>query len=113
MNIVVPLGRLTYLPGSSGKPLQMTAVLGRPVLFWLLDSLQLDYDHDTVWIVVSAHEEATYQIFNTLSAEYRDLKTRRLRLVALFQNLVAETLQVALNNGGLIWRRQLYASTVT
>jgi len=99
MNVVVPLGRLTFLPGSSGKPLQTTAVLGRPVLFWLLDSLQLDYDRDTVWIVVSAHDEATYQIFNTLSAEYRALKTaRRLRFIPLYFKTrgVAETLQVAL-----------------
>ncbi|OUS41648.1 hypothetical protein BE221DRAFT_196577 [Ostreococcus tauri] len=99
MNIVVPLGRLTYLPGSSGKPLQITSVLGRPVLFWLLDSLQLDYDRDTVWIVVSAHDEATYQIFDTLSAEYRALKIAcRLRLIPLYFNTrgVAETLQVAL-----------------
>lgn len=99
MNVVVPLGRLAYVPGSSGRPLQMTAVLGRPVLFWLLDSLQLDYGRDTVWIVVSAHDEATYQLFDTLSAEYRALKTTdRLRLIPLHFKTrgVAETLQVAL-----------------
>lgn len=99
MNVVVPLGRLAYVPGSSGKPLQVTAVLGRPVLFWLLDSLQLDYERDTVWIVLSAHDEATYQIFDSLSAEYRTLTTdRRLRLIPLYFKTrgVVETLHVAL-----------------
>ena len=99
MNVLVPLGRLAYLHGSSDKPLQLKAVLGRPVLFWLLDSLQLDYERDTVWIVVSARDEATYQIFDTLSAEYRALHTAgRLRLIPLYFKTrgVAETLQVAL-----------------
>ena len=98
MNVVVPLGRLAYVPGSSGKPSQVTAVLGRPVLFWLLDSLQLDYERDTVWIVISCTMRQT-TIFDSLSAEYRTLTTdRRLRLIPLYFKTrgVVETLHVAL-----------------
>ena len=99
MNVVLPLGRLTYTPGTNEKPLQLAAVLGRPVLFWLLDSLQLDHGRDVIWIIVSARDEATYQIYSTLSAEYRALKAaNRLRLVPLYFKTrgVIETLQVAL-----------------
>ena len=49
MNIVVPLGRLTYLPSSSGTPLQMAAVLGRPALFWLLDRLDDNFPRSLLW----------------------------------------------------------------
>ena len=65
MNIVLPLGRLTQTLSADGyhKPLQLTPVLGRPVLFWLLDSLQIDEQNDVVWLIVSAEDESIYQIY--------------------------------------------------
>ena len=101
MNVVLPLGRLTCSLNEDGydKPLQLTLVLGRPVLFWLLDSLRLGAD-DVVWLVVSAKDEATYLIYSAASAEYRTLREDgRLRLIPLYYRTsgVAETLQIALN----------------
>lgn len=100
MNIVLPLGRLTCSFDGVGynKPLQLTPVLGRPLLFWLLDSLEIG-DEDIVWLVLSASDEATYLIHGTLGAEYRELRERnRLRLISLYYRTqgVAETLQVAM-----------------
>ena len=102
MNIILPLGRLSTSLAADGydKPLQMTPVLGRPVLFWLLDSLQLNQEADVVWLVVSSSDESTYQIYSALSAEYRDLKVNgRLRLVPLYFRTrgVVETLEVAIH----------------
>ena len=99
MNVVLPLGRLTYTRGANGKPLQLTAALGRPVIFWLLDSLQLDHGNDVLWVVVSDIDESSYQIYSAISAEYRNLKTSgRLRFVPLHFKTrhVVETLYVAL-----------------
>ena len=99
MNFVLPLGRLSYATGTSGKPLQLTAALGRPVLFWLLDSLQIESNEDVLWVAVSAKDEAAYQIYDTISAEYRELKTsHRLKLIPLHFKTrgVIETLYVIL-----------------
>lgn len=51
MNIVLPLGRLGHVSDESNKPLQLTLILGRPMLFWLLDSLEVDFDSDVVWLI--------------------------------------------------------------
>ncbi len=101
MNILLPLGKLRRTLDSDGydKPLQLTLVLGRPVLFWLLDSLRFDEENDTVWVIVSARDESTYNIFSALSAEYRAMKVAgRLRFVPLYYSTrgVAETLHITL-----------------
>lgn len=101
MNVILPLGKLSHSLSAEGysKPLQLTPVLGRLVLFWLLDSLQLDHDEDIVWLVLSLHDETTYHIYSSVCAEYRSLSLNgRLRLIPLYFQTrgVIETLHVAL-----------------
>lgn len=98
MNIVLPLGRLGHVSEESNKPLQLTLILGRPMLFWLLDSLELDVDSDVVWLILSASDEEIYQICSAVRAEYRSLSAaNRLRFIPLHFRTqgVAETLHVA------------------
>jgi hypothetical protein len=99
MNIIIPLGRLTRDLRAAGfvKPLQATCLLGRPVLFWILDNLKIGSD-DVVWMVISAKDEALYQLYSSASAEYREMTSNgQLRLIPLHfaTSGVAETLHIA------------------
>ena len=98
MNIIIPLGRLTRDLRAAGfvKPLQATCLLGRPVLFWILDNLKIG-SGDVLWMAISAKDEALYQIYGSTSAEYRELTDNgQLRLIPLYfaTTGVAETLHV-------------------
>jgi len=101
LNVIIPLGKLCKNLRADGfqKPLQSTSLLGRPLLFWLIDNLQVGED-DIVWLVVPAVDEAMYQIFSSAIAEYKHLaKQRRFRLVPLqfATRGVAESLFVVTN----------------
>ncbi len=101
LNVVIPLGKLCKNLRADGfqKPLQSTPLLGRPLLFWLIDNLQIG-EEDIVWLIVPAVDEAIYQIFSSASAEYKHLaKQQRFRLVPLHfaTRGVAESLLVMTN----------------
>jgi len=71
-------------------------MLGRPVLFWILDNLKMG-SGDVLWMAISAKDEALYQLYGSTSAEYRELTDNgQLRLVPLHfaTTGVAETLHV-------------------
>ena len=99
LNVIIPLGRLTKDLKAVGfsKPLQGTCLLGRPLLFWILDNLRLGAN-DVVWLVISAKDEALYQLYSSACAEYKELaRCGRLRFVPLHFSTrgVVETLDVA------------------
>lgn len=85
VNVIVPLGKLSKQMKAEGftKPLQFTSLLGRPLLFWLIDNLNLR-EQDVIFLAINASEEAVYQLYSSTCAEYSSsMRGVQIKLVPL------------------------------
>ena len=72
MNVLVPMGGIGERFARDGYrfPKPLVNIVGRPMIFWLLDNLTLDAD-DHVYIAVNDSIEDDFGICDRLKTEYR------------------------------------------
>ena len=81
LNVVIPmggLGRNEFTNAGYPTPKPMIPVVGRPMLFWLLDNLDLR-DTDAVWLGSKRDVEAEYGIEAAVRREYPSLEVHFVR----------------------------------
>jgi hypothetical protein len=75
LNIIIPMGRVTKKSFSEAgfrQPIPMINIVGRPILFWLIDNLDLQ-DDDRIYIAVPPHVNVGFNLAHRLETEYPDL----------------------------------------
>ncbi|CAM9226622.1 unnamed protein product, partial [Scytosiphon promiscuus] len=77
MNIMIPMaGRGSrFLTEGYRQPKPLINIVGRPMLFWLLDNLKFERE-DTIWVGVQRELEAGYGMEALLRKEYPSLDMR-------------------------------------
>lgn len=83
VNILVPLARLSdaFKEHGYSRPLPLTALLGKPLIFWILDRLQFS-DEDVLWLIVARKDEVLHQIHGTVREVYADMiDSGRIKLI--------------------------------
>ncbi len=92
MNIIIPLGGQGKRFSENGytRPKPLIKVLGKEIIFWVLDSLNLK-ENDTVYIPYNNHLDA-YSFRDVISTKYPTFKL----LPIGFTNGAAETLKICL-----------------
>ena len=81
LNVVIPmggLGRNDFTEAGYTQPKPMIPVVGRPMLFWLLDNLDLRAS-DAVWLGSKREVEAEYGIEQAIKREYPALEVHFVR----------------------------------
>eukprot|EP00629_Pelagomonadales_sp_RCC1024_P006994 CAMPEP_0119279790 /NCGR_PEP_ID=MMETSP1329-20130426/21466_1 /TAXON_ID=114041 /ORGANISM="Genus nov. species nov., Strain RCC1024" /LENGTH=233 /DNA_ID=CAMNT_0007280351 /DNA_START=113 /DNA_END=810 /DNA_ORIENTATION=- len=78
LNVVIPmggLGRDAFAEAGYGAPKPMIPVVGRPMLFWLLDNLDLRAG-DVVWLGLERRVEEEHAVARAVKREFPDLDVR-------------------------------------
>jgi len=70
LNVIIPMGGL--FKSSSAMPPPLRNIVGRPILFWLLDHLALGPD-DKVWIGVPKEVDDSFALSKQLRSEFAAL----------------------------------------
>ena len=116
LNVIIPMGGLgtnDFTEAGYTVPKPMVPIVGRPMLFWLLDNLELQ-PSDVVWLGVRRDVDVEFRIEEALRHEYPDL---RVEFVFLdFETRGAtETLYCILNamDGGARLRRTIQLDSDT
>lgn len=76
LNVIVPLGGLSsneFTEAGYRQPKPMVPIVGRPMLLWMFDNLEL-LDGDHIWIGLRRDVEAKYTISRLLRREYPRLQ---------------------------------------
>eukprot|EP01116_Phalansterium_solitarium_P021646 TRINITY_DN6811_c0_g1_i2.p1 TRINITY_DN6811_c0_g1~~TRINITY_DN6811_c0_g1_i2.p1 ORF type:complete len:691 (-),score=232.11 TRINITY_DN6811_c0_g1_i2:164-2236(-) len=80
MNIVIPMGGVArYKDEAYRFPKPLVNIIGRPMLFWLLDNLDVTSE-DIIWIALPEGLEHTFALIDRLRAEYSSFKFRKISL---------------------------------
>ena len=98
MNIIIPMGGIGHRFASDGYrfPKPLVKIVGRPMLFWLLDHLDTK-DDDIIFIGVSDTIEQQFGLMEMLRVEYPK-KTFREVLLGFSTRGAAETLFIILQS---------------
>ena len=77
LNVIIPMGGSSAAFAREGyaAPVPLLRIIGRPMIFWLLDNLSLA-PHDTVSIGVLRAYDSQFGLERQLRAEYPDLDLR-------------------------------------
>ena len=97
MIVLIPLGGIgsRYRKNGFTRPKALVKVFGKPILFWLLDSLKVD--ENTIIYIPYNREYLRYQFEDLL---YKNFPTLQFRFLVLDRETkgAAETLHIALSN---------------
>mmetsp|Transcript_35970 Transcript_35970/g.58157 ORF Transcript_35970/g.58157 Transcript_35970/m.58157 type:complete len:725 (+) Transcript_35970:210-2384(+) len=98
VNIIVPMGGLHSHFSSGGYrfPKPLINIVGRPMLFWVLDNLDLE-EGDTLWLGIMKNMESEFEISRRVLSEYPHIRVKPVLLD--FQTRgAAETVYIVLQN---------------
>ena len=99
MNVIIPMGGVGSRFSRDGYrfPKPLVNIVGRPMLFWLLDHLTGLTRHDTLWVALSAQLEQQFGLVQRLRTEYAHLDIRAV-LLTFDTRGAAETLYTVLQS---------------
>ena len=97
LNVIIPMGGLgtRFLNEGYRFPKPLVNIVGRPMLFWLLDHLQGLSSSDVLWLAVSAHIDAQFGLVQRVRTEFPHLDVRSV-LLTFDTRGAAETLYTVL-----------------
>jgi UDP-N-acetylglucosamine pyrophosphorylase len=77
MNVIVPMGGIGSRFAKSGYryPKPMINIVGRPMLFWLIDNLKLQ-ENDTLWLALMRSVDDEFQISGQVQREFPHVKVQ-------------------------------------
>ena len=99
MNVIIPMGGLGSRFTNDGYrfPKPLVNIVGRPMLFWLVDHLVGLTERDILWLALSAQMDAQFGLIQRMKAEYPHLDIRAV-LLTFDTRGAAETLYTVLQS---------------
>jgi len=99
MNVIIPMGGLGSRFSKQGYrfPKPLVNIVGRPMLFWLLDHLSGLTKDDIVWVAVNSSIDGQFGLVQRLKTEYPHLNVKAV-LLTFDTRGAAETLYTVLQS---------------